>query len=131
MYNGIFDWNNKNSITELQRFINATQQTQQSYSLRAHFSLLATALENIQPTSYPIGALIFISDTSDSALQGADQIFSRLGNVKITFVLLGQGLDQSKLTQFSNNFINWTDLSQPQPPGWNNDVAAASYGCKL
>uniref|UniRef100_A0A914Y051 VWFA domain-containing protein n=1 Tax=Panagrolaimus superbus TaxID=310955 RepID=A0A914Y051_9BILA len=122
-------WNSGLSLQLIQTAITTMFQAG-PYNLGRQFDAILTNLGNIQVNNIPIGALIFISDTSDSALQGADQRLLQLknANVRLTFVLLGPNADQRKLTQFSTNFINWKDLSQPQPDNWNTQASPA-YGC--
>ena len=98
------------------------------YNLRAQFAALATNLDTLKNTTVPTGALVFISDTSDAALQGAEQFKNELSKIQLTFVLLGPNADQNKLTQFSSNFISWKDLSKPQPDNWDT-ASSAAYGC--
>ena len=100
------------------------------YNLRAQFAALVTSLDTLANSTVPTGALVFISDTSDTALQGADQFKDQLSKIQLTFVLLGPSADQNKLTQFSSNFISWKDLSKPQPDNWDT-ASSAAYGCKL
>uniref|UniRef100_A0A914Q487 VWFA domain-containing protein n=1 Tax=Panagrolaimus davidi TaxID=227884 RepID=A0A914Q487_9BILA len=120
-------WNSGLTIPEIQTAV--TQMFKGGpYSLRNQFAALLTTLQATSLNNIPVGALIFISDTSDSALAGADQLFNLLTNIRITFVLLGNSVDSSKLTQFSSNFINWSDLSQPKPDNWDALLNAA-YGC--
>uniref|UniRef100_A0A914PL85 VWFA domain-containing protein n=1 Tax=Panagrolaimus davidi TaxID=227884 RepID=A0A914PL85_9BILA len=120
-------WNSPFSIADIQTAVKALPQ-EGAYRLRQQFAELLTGLESIQTNNAPVGALIFISDTSDAALQDASAVFSLIQNVRITFVLLGQNTDQNKLTNFSSNFINWKDLSQPLPDNWNN-LYGTAYGC--
>uniref|UniRef100_A0A914PNT6 VWFA domain-containing protein n=1 Tax=Panagrolaimus davidi TaxID=227884 RepID=A0A914PNT6_9BILA len=120
-------WNSGLTIPQIQTAVNGMQQGG-PYSLRMQFAALLTTLQATSLNNIPVGALIFISDTSTAALQGADQLFNQLTNVRITFVLLGNSADSSKLTQFSSNFITWSDLSQPQPTNWNN-LYGPAYAC--
>ena len=99
-----------------------------AYRLRSQFGALVTQTENLQNTTTPMAAVVFISDTSDAALQGAEQFTTYLSTIKLTFVLLGPNADQNKLTQFSSNFISWKDLSKPQPDNWNS-ASSPAYGC--
>uniref|UniRef100_A0AC35EUG7 VWFA domain-containing protein n=1 Tax=Panagrolaimus sp. PS1159 TaxID=55785 RepID=A0AC35EUG7_9BILA len=75
-----------------------------------------------------MAALIFISDTSDSALQNSDRWFSKLSNIQITFVLLGTNVDSLKLRNFASNFIYWPDLALSQPHSWNL-LFNNAFGC--
>uniref|UniRef100_A0AC35GWU5 VWFA domain-containing protein n=1 Tax=Panagrolaimus sp. PS1159 TaxID=55785 RepID=A0AC35GWU5_9BILA len=120
-------WNSGLTISQIQAAVTGVSQSG-PYSLKQQFAAILTNLQNTQTSNTPVGALIFISDTSDPALAGADQFLPQLTNVRITFVLLGQNVDQTKLTQFSSNFIYWSDLSQPQPDNWNN-LYGPAYGC--
>uniref|UniRef100_A0AC34G1G1 VWFA domain-containing protein n=1 Tax=Panagrolaimus sp. ES5 TaxID=591445 RepID=A0AC34G1G1_9BILA len=117
VYKDIIDWNNAFSIEQIQMTLRALPQNG-PYSLRKQFYKLSTSLSNIQPTSNPVGAILFISDTSDDALAGADFFMADLQNIRLTFVMLGKNVDSAKLSKFSNNIISWTDLSMPQPDNW-------------
>uniref|UniRef100_A0A914PI80 VWFA domain-containing protein n=1 Tax=Panagrolaimus davidi TaxID=227884 RepID=A0A914PI80_9BILA len=127
-YSQPVSWNSGLSLQQIQAAVTGVSQSG-PYSLRMQFGTLVTNLQSTQTGNTHVGALIFISDTSDAALAGADQFLPQLTNVRITFVLLGQNADQTKLTQFASNFIFWQDLSIPQPYFWNNDNATAAYGC--
>uniref|UniRef100_A0A914QAK1 VWFA domain-containing protein n=1 Tax=Panagrolaimus davidi TaxID=227884 RepID=A0A914QAK1_9BILA len=126
-YSQPVSWNSGLTIPQVQTAVTGMQQNG-NYSLRMQFAALLTTLQATPINNIPVGALIFISDTSTAALQGADELFNQLKNVTITFVLLGNSADSLKLTQFSSNFINWKDLSQPQPENWNN-LYGPAYGC--
>uniref|UniRef100_A0AC34GUM5 VWFA domain-containing protein n=1 Tax=Panagrolaimus sp. ES5 TaxID=591445 RepID=A0AC34GUM5_9BILA len=128
MYNQLVTWNSGLTIQEIQNAVISQLSHAELYSLRSQFASLITNLQNIQINNIPIGAIIFISDTSDRALANAYRFMPQLSSVQLTFVLLGKNVDASKLTQFSSNFITWSDLSNPQPSGWNDIVAAAAYG---
>jgi hypothetical protein len=129
MYSWSVMWNSGITISQIQSVVAGMSQSG-PYSLRSQFAAILTNLQDTQTNNVPVGALIFISDTSDSALAGASNMFGQLpSNIRITFVLLGNNVDQTKLTQFSNNFISWRDLSQPQPDNWNN-LYGPAYGCQ-
>uniref|UniRef100_A0A914PDR0 VWFA domain-containing protein n=1 Tax=Panagrolaimus davidi TaxID=227884 RepID=A0A914PDR0_9BILA len=81
-------WNSGLFLQQIQSAVTRVQQNG-PYMLRNQFALILTNLQDTPLNNIPVGALIFISDTSDSALAGADQLFNQLTNVKITFVLLG------------------------------------------
>uniref|UniRef100_A0A914Z3W2 Uncharacterized protein n=1 Tax=Panagrolaimus superbus TaxID=310955 RepID=A0A914Z3W2_9BILA len=127
-YGGEFTWNSKLSITQMQSALNLAEQISISYSLLAQFSSLATNFENLNDYYNLFGVLIFISDTSDTALKNADRLLSKLKGIRLTFVLLGPNVDSSKLTNFSSNFIYWPDLTQPQPDSWDL-LSYHAYGC--
>uniref|UniRef100_A0A914QA46 VWFA domain-containing protein n=1 Tax=Panagrolaimus davidi TaxID=227884 RepID=A0A914QA46_9BILA len=127
MYSQPIPWNSGLSLQLIQQAVVGMFQGG-AYSLKQQFAAILTNLQNTQTGNTPVGALIFISDTSDQALADVANTFGQLHNVRITFVLVGQNPDQNKLTQFSNNFISWRDLSKPQPDNWDAQAAAA-YGC--
>uniref|UniRef100_A0A914Y0B6 VWFA domain-containing protein n=1 Tax=Panagrolaimus superbus TaxID=310955 RepID=A0A914Y0B6_9BILA len=133
--NGVFtnvaSFNSHQTISQMQAEIISVQQTAISYSLLQEFGNLLTDVKTIENNqNWTIGALIFISDTSDSALANANIFFSQLPpSVKITFVLLGPTTESTKLTQFSTNFIYWKDFSQPQPDSWDT-LSYAAFGCQ-
>uniref|UniRef100_A0A914QA31 VWFA domain-containing protein n=1 Tax=Panagrolaimus davidi TaxID=227884 RepID=A0A914QA31_9BILA len=126
---GVFEqWNNYDTITQIQLTLLKTSQYSDLYSLQSQFSALATQYANLNSYGNPVAAVIFISDTSDNAIAGADQYMSFLKEVKITFVMLGSNVDSTKLTKFSSNFIYWSDLSQPLPENWDS-LSYSAYGC--
>uniref|UniRef100_A0A914Y5K5 VWFA domain-containing protein n=1 Tax=Panagrolaimus superbus TaxID=310955 RepID=A0A914Y5K5_9BILA len=128
IYNQPVTWNSGLTITQIQDAIKNQFSQSGTYSLRKQFAALETSLLSINQTSYPVGALIFISDTSDSSLDGADQFMPSFANITLTFVLLGNNVDASKLAKYSNNTISWSDFSKPQPDNWNN-LYGPAYGC--
>uniref|UniRef100_A0AC35GNR4 VWFA domain-containing protein n=1 Tax=Panagrolaimus sp. PS1159 TaxID=55785 RepID=A0AC35GNR4_9BILA len=128
IYSEPIPWNNGETISQIQGAIDSVPQLG-AYNLRLQFTAILANMATAQTGNTPIAAIIFVSDTSNSALVGASTVFNQLTNVRITFVLLGAYPDQSKLTKFSRNFIIWKDLSQPQPDNWNN-LYYAAYGCQ-
>jgi hypothetical protein len=127
---GAFErWNNYDTITQIQLNLLNTQQNAYLYDLlQSQFSTLATQYTKLNSYGNPVAAVIFISNTSDNALAGADQYMSFLKGVRITFVMLGSNADSTKLTKFSSNFIYWSNLSQPQPDNWDS-LRYSAYGC--
>ena len=129
-------WKTATSISQIQSAVNSSiQNTDGTYHLADLLGGLYTAYQSTpQPLPKPpIGALIFVSDTSSPANYADESGFgTRLKNLgfSFTFVLLGPNIDQSKLTNYTTNFITWTDLSQPQPDNWDNAYFNA-YACKL
>uniref|UniRef100_A0A914YRI2 VWFA domain-containing protein n=2 Tax=Panagrolaimus superbus TaxID=310955 RepID=A0A914YRI2_9BILA len=121
-------WNDYYSIKQIQSKVLAVPRYGNQYSLRTKLQNIVAALSSFNVPPNNVAAIIFISDTSDAALVGAYQLMAYLTNVRITFVLLGSNVDSSKLTQFSSNFIYWSDLSKPQPDNWDN-LSYAAYGC--
>ena len=78
-----------------------------------------------------IGALIFVSDTSNPEnYEGAEDVVQQLQNAgyKLTFVLMGLNVDESKLTKYTNNFIYWKNLNNFQPDNWDTAKLDA-YNC--
>jgi hypothetical protein len=120
-------WNTAYDIRSMQSYVRRLEQTG-PYSLARQLAALLTSLDLVQRNGMPVGALIFISDTSDSALSGALPFLGELQNVRLTFVLMGPNVTKSKLTQFSNNFITWSNLSQSQPDNWNS-LSSSAFGC--
>uniref|UniRef100_A0A914QIR8 VWFA domain-containing protein n=1 Tax=Panagrolaimus davidi TaxID=227884 RepID=A0A914QIR8_9BILA len=128
-YTGEFNWNSGLSINQMQSNIDSAQQNPQSYSLSQQAASLLTSIEVLEnDNNDPIAALIFISDTSDSALRNSDRWFSKLSNIQITFVLLGTNVDSLKLRNFGSNFIYWPDLALSQPDSWNL-LFNNAFGC--
>uniref|UniRef100_A0A914QLF7 VWFA domain-containing protein n=1 Tax=Panagrolaimus davidi TaxID=227884 RepID=A0A914QLF7_9BILA len=128
IYSEPIPWNSGETISQIQGAIDSVPQLG-AYSLRLQFTAILTNMITAQTGNTPIAAIIFVPNTSNSALVGASTVFNQLTNVRITFVLLGTYPDQSKLTKFSSNFITWKDFSQPQPDNWNN-IYYAAYGCQ-
>uniref|UniRef100_A0A914Y0Z8 VWFA domain-containing protein n=1 Tax=Panagrolaimus superbus TaxID=310955 RepID=A0A914Y0Z8_9BILA len=131
VYTNVASFNSHQKIAQMQTEIISVQQTEISYSLLQEFGNLLTDVEAIgNNQNWTIGSLIFISDTSDSALSNANIFFHQLPpSVKITFVLLGPTTDSTKLTQFSTNFIYWSDLTKPKPDNWDT-LSYAAFGCQ-
>uniref|UniRef100_A0A914ZH60 VWFA domain-containing protein n=1 Tax=Panagrolaimus superbus TaxID=310955 RepID=A0A914ZH60_9BILA len=127
-YTDVASWNSGLSIVRMQTEINNTQQTAISYSLLQQFAGIVNNLNPTLGTNWPIGAMVFISDTSEPALRHAMRFKSQLSSVQLTFVLLGSNVDSTKLTNFTTNFIYWSDLTQPEPANWGN-LYYTAYGC--
>jgi hypothetical protein len=128
IYSNPFPWNSGFSIPQMQ---NATIGISQggAYRLRMQFSALLTNLQSVQIGTTPVGALIFVPDTSKSALLGADLFFDQLPqNIRITFVLLGHNPDKDNLEKYSSHFIYWRDFVLAQPDDWET-LSYAAYGC--
>uniref|UniRef100_A0AC35G7Q1 VWFA domain-containing protein n=1 Tax=Panagrolaimus sp. PS1159 TaxID=55785 RepID=A0AC35G7Q1_9BILA len=122
-------WNSHQTIPQMQAQINNIEQTAIPYTLAKQLANLVTDLPTAESRNWPIGALIFMPDTSDAALKNADRFIPQLTGVQITFVFLSY-YDATKLTNFSTNFITWMDISSshPQPHNWNTSYYNA-YGC--
>uniref|UniRef100_A0AC35G7I0 VWFA domain-containing protein n=1 Tax=Panagrolaimus sp. PS1159 TaxID=55785 RepID=A0AC35G7I0_9BILA len=127
-YGGEFSWNSGLSLAQMQLAIDAAEQAFLSYSLLQQFSSLATSLEGLNDYNNNFGAIIFISDTSDSALINADRLFSKLKGIRLTFVLLGPKAFSTNLRNFTSNFLYWQDLSQSAPDNWDL-ILYHAYGC--
>ena len=127
IYSQPVQWNSGLTLQQIENSVAGMTQGG-PYNLRYQFGALVASLDTLQNSTVPTAALVFISDTSDSALQGAEQFKYQLSRVQLTFVLLGPNADQGKLTQFSSNFISWKDLSKPQPENWNS-ASSNAYGC--
>uniref|UniRef100_A0A914QG96 VWFA domain-containing protein n=1 Tax=Panagrolaimus davidi TaxID=227884 RepID=A0A914QG96_9BILA len=122
-------WNNFDTVEGIQESVDYFPKGDGPYSLKQQFIALSANLQNTETGNIQIAAIIFISDTSDSALANADQIFSQFKPVKITFVLFGNKTDSSKLTKYSSNFIAWNIYHDDQPDNWNN-LYYSVYGCQ-
>jgi hypothetical protein len=127
-YNTSKGWNSSLTIQQLQSNVTNMQQYG-DYQLQNHFMYLSYQVASLGSTSSPIAAVVFISNTSDTALVNASNYYNQLPDtVDITFILLGPNPDPTKLTDFSSYFIEWRDLSQPQPDNWNS-LSYDAYGC--
>ncbi|KAE9550511.1 hypothetical protein FO519_006285 [Halicephalobus sp. NKZ332] len=89
------------------------------------------------PSPYGIGnqppftALIFVSNTSSyENYGGAEEVAQKLKNAgfEFTFFLMGPDVDESKLTNYTTNFVYWRNMSNPQPENWDQ-VRLQAYGC--
>uniref|UniRef100_A0AC35F1X6 VWFA domain-containing protein n=1 Tax=Panagrolaimus sp. PS1159 TaxID=55785 RepID=A0AC35F1X6_9BILA len=129
-YGSEFNWNSRLNISQMQFAINSAEQTEIPFSLLQQLSSLVTSVENLDAGGNPIGAVIFISDTSDDALRNADRLLPKLKNVKLTFILLGENVVSSKLRNFTSNFIYWQDLTQPEPDNWDL-LYYRAYACDI
>uniref|UniRef100_A0A914QBR9 VWFA domain-containing protein n=1 Tax=Panagrolaimus davidi TaxID=227884 RepID=A0A914QBR9_9BILA len=126
---GVYErWNNYDTITQIQLNVLSIPQEYSYHPLQSQFGALATQYTKLYSYGNPVAAIIFISNTTDAAIAGADQYISFLKGVKITFVMLGSNVDSTKLIKFSSNFIYWSDLSQPQPENWDS-LSYSAYGC--
>ncbi|KAE9548029.1 hypothetical protein FO519_008758 [Halicephalobus sp. NKZ332] len=131
MNGSIANWYDPYPISYIQSQMNSTTQNG-NFSLNA--SLNAIYSSYIQLTTLPkppIGALVFVSDTSSpSNYEGADDVVNHLKNngFKLTFILMGLNVNQTLLKKYTDNFITWTDLSNPQPDNWDN-VYLDAYAC--
>uniref|UniRef100_A0AC34RGA5 VWFA domain-containing protein n=1 Tax=Panagrolaimus sp. JU765 TaxID=591449 RepID=A0AC34RGA5_9BILA len=112
--------------------VDAVQQTSpDSYVTADSLATLYSAYRATVPAvTPPIGAIIFISDTSNPEnYEGAEGFATSLKNVGVTltFVLLGPNVNQN-LVNFADNYLTWTDLNQPQPDNWNT-ASLTAYAC--
>lgn len=124
-------WFNPNSIYYIQQEILGSSQSG-IFSLNNTLNDIYNAYIGLySPPQNAIGSLIFISNTSSpSNYEGADDTVQLLkfNGFKLTFVLLGPNVDQSKLTKYTNNFIIWKNLNNSQPDNWDN-IYADAYAC--
>ncbi|KAE9546849.1 hypothetical protein FO519_009939 [Halicephalobus sp. NKZ332] len=126
------NWYHPYSISYLQgQIANLTTQNV-GFDLNATLSAVYSSyIELITLPKPPIGALVFVTDTSSPPnYEGADNVVNLLKNngFKLTFILMGPNVDQSKLTKYTNNFITWRNLSNPQPDNWDN-IYLDAYAC--
>uniref|UniRef100_A0AC34FFV8 VWFA domain-containing protein n=1 Tax=Panagrolaimus sp. ES5 TaxID=591445 RepID=A0AC34FFV8_9BILA len=125
-------WGGCKSIEYAQeRIRHASLMNDSKYSLSVQLQTLDFALYDLHGTDFdsPISAIILISDTSDEALNVPDWVKKDYKKANVTFVLLGQNVDEKKLTNYSTNFVHWPDLSKPKPDDWEMHADAA-FGCK-
>lgn len=104
-----------------------------TFNLQLVYNAYIAPYELLEQTlpQLPISILAFISDTtSPENYVGADKIVSMMKSIrmKLTFVLLGPKADQSVLTNYTNNFVTWKDMSNPQPDNWDQ-VYLDAYNC--
>uniref|UniRef100_A0AC34QIA1 VWFA domain-containing protein n=1 Tax=Panagrolaimus sp. JU765 TaxID=591449 RepID=A0AC34QIA1_9BILA len=122
----VFKWENETDINTAVSLANGTQQTDTAFDLKYVLQDLYLDVIALKNSSFPRTAVIFVTDTSkvdNLAVTVANGL--RNANVRLTLVLVGNGVDQSKLVNISTNFVVWTDLSQ-NPPNWD---PSAIYGC--
>uniref|UniRef100_A0A914PD93 VWFA domain-containing protein n=1 Tax=Panagrolaimus davidi TaxID=227884 RepID=A0A914PD93_9BILA len=133
IYSTEFNWNNGLSIAQMVSSISSIEQTTNSYSLSKQTAKLLTSVQSLGNVSDPIIAFIFVSNTSDAALAGADRYISQLKNVEITFILLGMDtlnsmdLSVTQLAKFSRKIVRWYIVNEYNYPIFYPE----DYGCKL
>ncbi|KAE9547157.1 hypothetical protein FO519_009631, partial [Halicephalobus sp. NKZ332] len=84
-----------------------------------------------KPIKDPVRAIVFISDTSNPEnYEGAGDAAEYLKSLgyRLFFVLMGPDVDESKLTNYTTDFIYWRNMSNPQPENWDQ-VRLQAYGC--
>lgn len=124
------DWYGPFSIPYIQNQMNSIVQNG-SFTLDGIMHVILSSYLQTFAVSNSIGAVVFVSDTSSpSNYEGADDVvnFLKILGFKLTFVLMGPNVDQSKLTRYTNNFITWNNLNNSQPDNWDN-VYRDAYAC--
>lgn len=123
---------NNYSIQKIQSIVSTTQQeTSVRFSLRMSLQAVVTALYTNHNFTMPTSAVVFISDTTDASnVDGAQTYADRLKqmNIRVTLIAMGDKVTTSALTNYTSNFVNWTDLTKPQPDDWANQFGPA-FGC--
>ncbi|KAE9546340.1 hypothetical protein FO519_010448, partial [Halicephalobus sp. NKZ332] len=121
-----------NDTSIIQSTVKSWNQISDSFSL---VQILKPAYGSIaffgNTTSIPKKLIVFVSDTNSENAIGNSGTYVDLikdHGFDITFVLMGSNVDQAKLSNFSNSFVNWTDMSQPEPSDWGNSYGNV-YGC--
>ncbi|KAE9546467.1 hypothetical protein FO519_010321, partial [Halicephalobus sp. NKZ332] len=128
--NEVVPWLNDLSIGQIQnQVVQTPQDSNVPFSLKHVLGALTTAVEGLDLTlSIPIGVTVFVTDTTTpGSIDGADEFAAKLKSygVKLTFILMGPGVDQNKLTNFTTNFVTWSNLASPQPDNWDANSAFA------
>ncbi|KAE9548110.1 hypothetical protein FO519_008678 [Halicephalobus sp. NKZ332] len=122
-------WDEPMSIASIQDALSDYPQDQSMiFSLKESLEQLFQDGDGVQRS---IGTLVFVSDTSTPGnYEGAEDVAQLLKNsgYKLTFILMGPNVDESKLTKYTTNFIYWRNLSNPQPENWDQ-VKLGAYGC--
>ena len=129
-YNPVVDWLYGSSMDQIIDTLNSIPQIAGSSRIAPQLSFIIDDLPKTRGSNMSVNAIIFVTDTSVSALQGFEDLIQYFTEVQVTFIMMGSGLDTSRLRALSNNFIYWTDLSQPQPENWNS-VDLQAFGCML
>ncbi|KAE9547267.1 hypothetical protein FO519_009521 [Halicephalobus sp. NKZ332] len=79
----------------------------------------------------PFVAWVPISNTSTyENYGGADEVVQKLKDAgfQLTFFLMGPDVDETKLTNYTTNFVYWRNMSNPEPENWEQ-VRLKAYGC--
>lgn len=122
-----------NDISTIQNAIRNLNQTNNSFSLQQSLKTIMNTLMSFENSSnIPKTLITFVSDTNSENAIGRAQTYAdyiKTHGFEITFVLMGPNTDQSKLTNITNSFVNWSDMSQPEPTNWNA-VSKDVYGCE-
>ena len=129
----IVPWNIYYNIQDILNQIETVEQNvNNAFDLRYTLMGLYSMLLDDQNNTMIRTAIVFITDTTNSenieAAQRYSDLIKNMG-VRLTAVLMGDQVDQSKLTNITTNFITWSDLTQPQPDNWN-DLSGPAYGCE-
>ncbi|KAE9547845.1 hypothetical protein FO519_008942 [Halicephalobus sp. NKZ332] len=128
------DWNNGDNIEEIQNDIGDNSVRSGTFSLNTTLQTLSNAYYSQDRTEYqpPYTALVFIPTTASyENYGGAEEVAQNLTNAgfQLAFFLMGPDVDETKLTNYTTNFIYWRDMSNPQPDNWD-EVRLQAYGCQ-
>ncbi|KAE9547564.1 hypothetical protein FO519_009224 [Halicephalobus sp. NKZ332] len=128
------DWNTIWNIEEIQEHIGATLVKNSDFSLNTTLQTLSNAYYSKNRTEYqpPYTALVFIPTTeSYENYGGAEEVAPNLKNLgfEFTFFLMGPGVDESKLTNYTTNFVYWRNMRNSYPENWEQ-VRLQAYGCQ-
>uniref|UniRef100_A0AC34RSD3 VWFA domain-containing protein n=1 Tax=Panagrolaimus sp. JU765 TaxID=591449 RepID=A0AC34RSD3_9BILA len=128
-------WGSPDPISDIQITVNSTSQiTALAFSLGTDLSVLYSAYLDAKDrgvVQFPTAAIVFVSDTRiPSTYNGAERFSKPLtdAGVKLTFVLMGDKVDQTLLTNFTTNFVTWRNLNNPEPDDWNDSFV---YNCQF
>ena len=104
-----------------------------SFSLSKTLKSLSHFYYNRNITNYqpPLVTFVFIPTTACyENYGGAEEVAQKLKNAgfQLTFFLMGADVDETKLTNYTSNFVYWRNMSNPQPENWDQ-VRLQAYGC--
>ncbi|KAE9547164.1 hypothetical protein FO519_009624 [Halicephalobus sp. NKZ332] len=114
-----YDWNEEDSTALVQSILIDQQYTDVIFSLNTTLRKLSSIYFVAIPTT-----------ASYENYGGADDVAQKLKDAgfQLTFLLVGPDVDESKLTNYTNNFVHWRNMSNPQPENWDK-IRFRAYGC--
>ncbi|KAE9546660.1 hypothetical protein FO519_010128, partial [Halicephalobus sp. NKZ332] len=131
-YYAQIDWNDPWNIEKAQNYIMDLTRNG-TFSLNSTLQTLSNVYYSRNRTKYepPYVALVFIPTTeSYENYGGAEEVAQNLKNLgfEFTFFLMSPNVDESKLTNYTTNFVYWRNMSNSQPENWD-EVSSQAYGC--
>ncbi|KAE9546860.1 hypothetical protein FO519_009928 [Halicephalobus sp. NKZ332] len=127
------DWNSIWNIENIQEDTDYCRIADVTFKLNITLQRLSNCYYRKNRAKYqsPYVALVFISTTeSYENYGGADDVVKKLKDAgyQLTFILMGPNVNETKLTNYTTNFVYWSDMSNPEPDNWDQ-VRLQVYGC--